>query len=590
MQTHISRIGRAFPRLTRPALLLVGCVVSATAFSWVRFNRSDSEIQASAEGLLAAQATPEPSIGREELSDASASFQLTEQQQRGKQIYSTGISSTDGKMTAVLANSISEIPAAALRCVNCHRQDGRGKPEGGISPSNIRWDELTKPYGSSGARGRKRPPYDAPLLKRSITMGLDSAGRSLDYAMPRYRMTHGDLADLVAYLMVIGRELDPGLSADRVRIGVILAPSRLFPEMSLAVRAALTALASEINRAGGIYQRELELCFTESPERREDRAGAAIEFVKRENVFALAASFIAGAEDEFARRFVTAGAPLVGAQTLFPQTGFPLNRQIFYLTSGLQGQCRALIRFAHDRRTDKVKSALLMFPEGKDRGAEEVANASLTKAAKSIEAACADLGWGLQQFAKPPQGINPRMWAQGLVETRTAVVFSLLTAEQNLQFLQAAAAHDWYPDCFLPGDLVGRQLFDAPRGFDRRIFLSFGTVPSQLPVGIRAYSALADKFKLPTAQLAAQFESLAALNALIEGLRQSGAELSRERLIEQLETFREYRTGFSSPLTFGPNCRVGANGAYVVTIDLINKKLVPISDWVEGSATSQSEL
>ena len=132
--------------------------------------------------------------------------------------------------------------------------------------------------------------------------------------------------------------------------------------------------------------------------------------------------------------------------------------------------------------------------------------------------------------------------------------------------------------------------FDAPPGFDRRIFLSFGSLPSQLPVGIRDYNALAEEFKLPTAQLAAQFESLAAMKALVQALQQAGAALSRERLIEQLETFHEYRTGFAPPLSFGPNRRVGANGAYVVTIDLINKKLVPVSDWVEGSATSQSDL
>ena len=233
---------------------------------------------------------------------------------------------------------------------------------------------------------------------------------------------------------------------------------------------------------------------------------------------------------------------------------------------------------------------MLLFPQDKERSDDGVANASLTEVAKSIEAGCADLGWALQQCATPPQGIDARMWAQRLAETKTAVVFSLLTAEQNVQFLQAAAAHDWYPTCFLLGDLVGRQLFDAPPGFDRRIFLSFGSLPSQLPVGIRAYNALAEEFKLPTAQLAAQFESLAAMKALVQALQQAGAGLSRERLIEQLETFREYRTGFAPPLTFGPNRRVGANGAYVVTIDLINKKLVPVSDWVEGPATSQSDL
>jgi ABC-type branched-subunit amino acid transport system substrate-binding protein len=590
MLTGISRIARACPRVARSALLLVGCLAIAAATSWIGFSSSDSEIQHSAEGPLAAHAARRPHIDGEEPSEAAATFHLTGQQQRGKQIYLTGISSAGGTMTAVLGNSISEIPASTLKCVNCHLQDGRGKPEGGISPSNIRWDELTKPYGSSGARDRKRPPYDAPLLKRSITMGLDSAGRSLNNAMPRYRMTHEDLADLVAYLMVIGKELDPGLSADRVRIGVIVAPSRLLPEMSFAVRAAVAAFVSEINRAGGIYQREIELCFTESAARREDRAEVAIEFVKREQVFALAGSFIAGAEGEVAQRLDREGVPLIGAQTLFPQTDFPLNRQVFYLTSGLQGQSRALLRFAHDRRKDEVQSAVLLFPQDRKRSDEGAANASLTEVAKSIEAGCGDLGWRLQQCAMSEQKIDSRIWAQRLAETKATVVFSLLAAEQNVQLLQAAAAHDWYPICFLFGDLVGRQLFDAPRGFDRRIFLSFGSLPSQSTVGIREYSTLADLFKLPTAQLAAQFEALAAMKVLVQALRQSGAALSRERLIEQLESFREHRTGFAPPLTFGPNRRVGADGAYVVTIDLINKKLVPVSDWVEGRATSQSDL
>ena len=589
MVTDISRIASTSSRVARTALLLVGCLVAAAAISWTRFSRLNLESQQSGQRPLAAQATPGPQIDREETPGAAATFHLTEQQERGKQIYSTGISPTGGKMTAVLGNSISEIPAAALKCVNCHLQDGRGKPEGGVSPSNIRWDELTKPYGSVSALGRKRPAYDEKLLRRAITLGLDSAGVPLDRAMPRYRMTHEDLADLVAYLKVIGRELDVGLTAERIRIGVIVAPSRLFPEMSLAVRAVLTAFVSEINRAGGVYQREIELCFSESPARREDRAEAAIEFVTHEHVFALAASFIAGAEGEVARRLDTAGVPLVGAQTLYPQTDFPLNRQVFYLTSGLEGQCRALIRFAHERRADKVQRALLLFcPQDKQQSDEGAANVGLAEVAKSIETGCTGLGWELQECAAPSQGVNPRIWARRLAETRTAIVFSVLTAEQNVQFLQAAAAHDWYPICFLFGDLVGRQLFEAPQGFDRRIFLSFGSLPSKLPVGISTYSKLADDFQLPTAQLAVQFESLAAMKALIEALRQAGAGLSRERMIEQLETFHEYRTGFAPPLTFGPNRRVGASGAYVVTIDLINKKLVPVSDWVEGSVPSQS--
>ncbi len=575
-------MARAFPRVACFALLLVGCLVTAAVISWLRVNSSDKETQQSPKGPLA-QAENRLHNGGAEPTGPEATFHLTEQQQRGKQFYSTGVSVTGGT-TAVLGDSISEIPASALKCVNCHLQDGRGKPEGGILPSNICWDELTKPYGSRIAPGRNRPPYDALLLKRAITMGLDSSGRSLDHAMPRYRMTNSDLADLVSYLMVLGRELDPGLSAHRVRIGVILPPSQRFPEMNQAMRAALAAFVSEFNRAGGVYHREIDLRFTESPARREDRSEAAIEFVKREQVFALATSFIAGAEADIARRLDEEGVPLIGAQTLYPQMDFPLNRHVFYLTSGLQAQCRALIRFARDRRLNNRQSAVLLFSQDKEHSDEGNANAGLAVVANSIKTSCSELGWKLQQLPAPPKGIDQR-----LVETRSSVIFSLLTGEQNVRFLKSAAANDWYPTCFLLGDLAGRELFEAPAGFDRRLFLSFGSLPSQLPFGIRAHSKLADEFKLPTTQLAAQFETLAAMTTLVQALQQAGTRLSRDRLIEQLETFHEYRTGFAPPITFGPNRRLGANGSYVVTLDLTNKKLVSVSDWVEAPVPSHAD-
>ena len=108
-------------------------------------------------------------------------------------------------------------------------------------------------------------------MKRCVTMGLNPAGKPLDDAMPRYRMTHRDLADLVAYLKVIGLELDPGLTVDKIRIGVILPPRRQFAEMHAAVRAATVAFIEEANRLGGVYDRKIELCFSEAPARLEDR-------------------------------------------------------------------------------------------------------------------------------------------------------------------------------------------------------------------------------------------------------------------------------------------------------------------------------
>ena len=52
-----------------------------------------------------------------------------------------------------------------MACANCHGMTGQGKPEGGIDPSNITWEALTKPYGVTHPSGRKHPPYTARALE-----------------------------------------------------------------------------------------------------------------------------------------------------------------------------------------------------------------------------------------------------------------------------------------------------------------------------------------------------------------------------------------------------------------------------------------
>ncbi|MFP5288285.1 MAG: ABC transporter substrate-binding protein, partial [Thermoanaerobaculia bacterium] len=112
----------------------------------------------------------------------AASSGLTPREENGKRIYLEGVSSSGGEITAVMGEGV-EVPAAAVPCSGCHGRDGRGKPEGGVSPSDVTWSRLTRPYGATHPSGRSHPPYDERLLKRAIAMGLDPAGTPLHVAM-----------------------------------------------------------------------------------------------------------------------------------------------------------------------------------------------------------------------------------------------------------------------------------------------------------------------------------------------------------------------------------------------------------------------
>ena len=92
-------------------------------------------------------------------------------------------------------------------CVSCHGEDGRGGVPvmmGTEIPPDIRYHVLTEEeHGEHGGEGEEHPPYTDATIKRAITDGLNPAGESLDYTMPRYRMSEGDLDDLLEFLKTL---------------------------------------------------------------------------------------------------------------------------------------------------------------------------------------------------------------------------------------------------------------------------------------------------------------------------------------------------------------------------------------------------
>ena len=176
-----------------------------------------------------------------------------------------------------------------------------------------------------------------------------------------------------------------------------------------------------------------------------------------------------------------------------------------------------------------------------------------------------------------------------LSSRRVAVLLLLLTGRGADEVLAAADRADWHPFVLIPGPLAGRQLFEAPAGFAGRIFLSFPV----LPTASRRYrpglhDRLSARYRLPDVHKATQMDVLSAAAILVEGLKRAGREVSRESLVERLEGLYEFADGLDRPVTYGPNRRVGSPGAHVVSVDLRNKTLLPVGDWVEPGADPRS--
>ena len=441
----------------------------------------------------------------------TAAPKLSEKEARGKQIYLHGES--NGKpITALMGGEGVEVPATIVPCASCHGADARGKSEGGVTPSNLRWDVLTRAYAARGERSH--PPYTRATLKRAITMGVDPAGHKLQPAMPRYRMSLAQMDDLIAYLQALPHDSDPGLSDDTVRIGVItLLPTARIPIESYIAR---------INRAGGIFGRKIELRFTTS---------LTQTFIDTEHPFAIAASSLIGHEEDDESLIDRNQLPSIAAIA----TRTPKSHYSFHLLAGIREQAVALAQYAVKHGAHHISVVAAGEPQWREIEAE------VMDALKSVN--------------------TP---AEGPMSGPTIMVLGPKSLQRETLFSSNRVL------TLIPG-AIAAPLDDLPPTLDHRVAIAVPLIPSDAtPKGIAELHALGTDSLSPTTT--ATFVSV---QLLIESLRRAGRDVGREKLIDTIEGLYDLESGLTPKITFGPNRHTGTNAAHILVWNAKEKTFVP---------------
>jgi ABC-type branched-subunit amino acid transport system substrate-binding protein len=497
---------------------------------------------------------------------------LSPAERRGKTLYLRGESSSGKEIKAILGDF--DVPASTLTCAGCHGLRGEGKTEGGVTAGNLTWTNLVKAYGHTHPSGRKHGAFDEKLFTRSLVDGLDPAGNELAKAMPRYQMTSEDIADLIAYLKRIEADRDPGLTETTITVGTILPKDGALAEIGAAMKDVLTAYFANVNDKGGIYNRRIELRTIDAGPDAVTTAANVRKSVENGEFFAIVSGLSAGVDKELAAITREAEIPFMGPVTLLTQTSAQDNRNLFYLLPGAGHQARALVNFAAGRPELKKSPLAIVHSE----------NELALAAAAAIEDQARRIGWSsVTKKAFSSERYDAASIAGALkaggVET---VVF--LSASGDEAFINAAAAANWTPHVFLLGSFARKDLVKTvPLSFKDRVFLSFPSVPSDVgPAGLAELRALEEKYKFAPRHIASQLNAFAAAKIFTEALKRAGRDVSREKLITALEGLYEYETGVTPSITFGPNRRVGAMGAYVLSIDPVKKEFVS-NGWVNNN-------
>jgi ABC-type branched-subunit amino acid transport system substrate-binding protein len=500
---------------------------------------------------------------------AAGAIELTPQELAGKRLYREGVGASGASVAARVGIDASPIPGSAVPCANCHGADGLGRPEGAVVPSVITWSELTKPYGHLHERGRRHPPFDVEHLGRAVTEGVDPAGNRLDRTMPRYALGREDIDNLAAYLKRLEHDADRGVHADRVRVGTLLPLAGPLGETGRQVQRVLAAYFDELNEAGGLYGRRVELVEVEHGRDRAETLARAKSLVAAGDVVALVAPIVPGADEELARLADAQRLPVVAPLGASDAAG--PARYTFHVQSGVREQVRTLVAYAAGAFTIAGRPVTVIVPDDPARA----------RLADALAAQCEEERCGrVVMHRHAPGAFDADAALTAHANGGAPVVFFLGDDADLAAFLRAADARGAYTHVLVPGPLGARAAAQAPAGFDGRILLAYPNAPGAALTPGNALQALRARHALPDTALAAQASAYAAAALLTEGLRRSGKDVSREKLVGALESLRSFDVAATPPVSFGPGRRIGALGGYVVALDRGRGGFRPVSPWM----------
>lgn len=477
---------------------------------------------------------------------------------RGKALYLTGESPSGTAVTAFFGEGQLELPGRSATCGSCHGSDGKGRPESGVVPTNVTWSYLTKTYGHVHRNGVEHPPFDEPSLAGYLATGVYPGGQRGDPAMPRYEMSARDLEDLIAYLKRLGQEQDPGLTGSAIRIGTLVPDGGRLGAIGTTIERALDAYFRDMNEGGGIYGRRVAFVAHRVPPDGRQALASVEAWLAQEEPFALVGSFTPGIDREVQAILAGRGLPLIGPFTLWPVTSYALNRHVFYLHAGLAEQVQALLRFVAER-SQTVPRLALVHPD----------DSSLDDVVQATRRACEASTWPAplpQPYSRalPDAPASVRRLRDGGID----LVVHLGMEPEIRAFLDAADAEGWTPRVLASGALAGSLVGDAPAAFRGRLYLAYPTLPQdRKPWATEKLSRLLATPGPGMTHVQAAASSLGAAELAVEALRRSGRSLSRDSLFRALERMHAFETGLTPPVTYTPNRRMGAGGAYVVEFD-----------------------
>jgi ABC-type branched-subunit amino acid transport system substrate-binding protein len=367
----------------------------------------------------------------------------------------------------------------------------------------------------------------------------------------------------------VGQPAERGVTATEIIVGTTMPLSGGASLWGLPISGAMDAWFKKINDEGGIQGRKLRLVVKDDGYLPPRAVANTREMVERDGVFALVSSL--GTANVFAVRDY-----VIETQTLWITplastdiwAGFRNKKYLFVTYPGYTDEGAFLTKYAVENlKAQKIavfyqndlygQQGLLGVKRGfaQLKGVKLVAQVSyevtdreVTAQAQKLKESGADT---VVIYALPTAGaLIVREMAK--LSFRPTLVSSFTLADPIMFALAGEAWNNVYLGAYFP----------LP-GTDTRVDAVLATLSRINPALARSpFNAVA---------------GVAFVEAFLEGLRRTGPNLTKDRLVASMETLKNWDGEVIRQVNFGPDRRQGTNRLYMTKVE--NGKYIKLTDW-----------
>ncbi|MCU7806293.1 MAG: ABC transporter substrate-binding protein [Candidatus Thiodiazotropha sp. (ex Semelilucina semeliformis)] len=476
--------------------------------------------------------------------------------------------------TAYLSGAGIDVKSTRFACVQCHREDGSGNREGGVSAPDIRFQHLAQPYAGVRATGRRHSAYDENSLARAIQQGIDPAGNLLHAAMPRYRFSMQDMQALIDYLKRLDAFTAPGVSDDLIRIGTLQPSTGPLLQASLDVRRLLQGFIQQINSRGGIYGRRLELVVSEfDPDLNTSQISAVEALLRGQGVFCTLANLGLSPKGEAVQSLMAQGVPELAPLRQALEDDRNRDSHIFYLYASLPDQGVMLVDHLLSVNANEVPSVALVYVDD-DHSRQGVHGIQKRMTEHGIDPT------GV--FSYQANDYDVVNLVRKLRSTATDDILFLGSGSQLQQLLDRADQIGWFPQVYGLAGLSGAvSTTISPKQSNRLTMLTPFSLPDAVSGNLTRFSNLLEQTSVVGPHWRIHQSAYSAARLLQAGLERLGRRPTRNGLVAGLNQLWKFETGVMPPLTFNENRRTGLRGGTIVAIDPESRNFYRIREWQE---------